>query len=320
MTMAENRDNEELTIVIPMWNREGTIGRCLDSVRDQTYRPLRVLVVDNNSTDGSVGMVREWMEGNTDDTLKVELLSEKRQGAAAAREKGLDETRTRIVAFFDSDDTMRPDYAETIMEGFRNPSDPDIVTWRVCMHRLGGRVVTSHGWDGKDAAQHLVHAVLMTLCYAVRTEFIRSCGGWNPEVRVWDDWELGVRLLLNSPKVKTFDRVTADVWSQEESITGVSFSAKYPAWDRILDLTEEIVRQKGRADARRWLRVIDYRRMILAADYSKEGSHEYARGLCADTLSNGELTPLNRLALRFAYAYTRRRLRGAFRLVSLFLY
>lgn len=50
----------ELTIVIPVYNRAGIVGRTLESVQRQTLRPLRVVLVDNNSTDATPEVLRAW--------------------------------------------------------------------------------------------------------------------------------------------------------------------------------------------------------------------------------------------------------------------
>lgn len=307
---------EELTIVVPVWNREHLVTRCLDSVKAQTYRPLRLIVVDNNSTDGTADAVREWAEANGADGFEVELLSETRQGAAAARKCGENMVWTRVVAFFDSDDTMRPDYAESIMNEYSSSPELDIVSWRVLFHKLDGSEAVSNYWNGSGCEKHLVNAVLKTQGYAVRTDFLRAAGGWDPDMREWDDWELGVRLLMKDPKVRFLDKVLADVWCQEVSITGTSFSGRIGVWEDVMDLVEKYIRDSGRPDMNRWLRIVDYRRVILAADYYKEGAKKEANALFRMTMNNPELSLLNKIGLWFSYRYTRRRLRGAFLIVS----
>ncbi|MDE6511022.1 MAG: glycosyltransferase family 2 protein, partial [Muribaculaceae bacterium] len=97
-----------MTVVVPVFNRALLIRRCLDSIYGQTYRPLSVIVVDNASTDSTFSEVEAWIEAHVEEGFSIRLLSEERQGAAYARQKGLEHTLTDKVMFFDSDDVMRP--------------------------------------------------------------------------------------------------------------------------------------------------------------------------------------------------------------------
>ena len=61
--------NFSITIVIPVYNRADTIKATLASVADQTFRPLKVVLVDNNSSDGSLGVLHKWQAENMADDL-----------------------------------------------------------------------------------------------------------------------------------------------------------------------------------------------------------------------------------------------------------
>ncbi len=51
-------ENKAVSVVVPVYNREGLVGRCLDSIKAQTYRPVNLIVVDNNSSDRSAAVVK----------------------------------------------------------------------------------------------------------------------------------------------------------------------------------------------------------------------------------------------------------------------
>ena len=75
-----------LTVVIPVYNREGIVLRTLESLDRQTCRDFRVVLVDNASTDRTREVLEQW--GRRTD-LEVEIICENRPGAAAARAAGL---------------------------------------------------------------------------------------------------------------------------------------------------------------------------------------------------------------------------------------
>lgn len=314
MTMTSK---ETMTVVVPVFNRPELIRRCLDSIEAQTWRPLHVIVVDNASTDDTVSSVARWKETHGSDGFSLTILSESRKGAAYARQTGLDRVATDKVMFFDSDDSMRPDCVASVMEAWRRDPDADIVAWPVAKHVGNGKVLESRAVKGNILEMHMVHALFQTLAYAVKTDCLRKAGGWRGEFPNWNDLETGTRLLLGNPSVIALPRPLVDVYPQEESITGTSYSAKNGLWEMSLDGMERSIRRSGRPDMARLLAIVSYRRAILAATYAKEGRMDLASPLYERSLL--EVPAGKRPLIRFAYHWTRCRMRGAFSIVGRFL-
>lgn len=316
MILSESTHKECMTIVVPVYNRPELIGRCLDSLRSQTYRPLQVIVVDNASTDDTLSVVERWKDTNTDVSFSMTVLSESSSGAAYARQKGLKHVSTEKVMFFDSDDVMRPECVSEVMSVWEKYPAGDIVAWPVVIHHEAAPFVT-HPIDGHFMERHLVHALLRTQGYAVRTSYLKDCGGWRGEFQVWNDFETGVRLLLNDPKVIAIKKPLVDVYPQVESITGLSFSSKHGKWERSLDGIDISIDKSSRADAPRLHNIVNYRRSILAAHYAKEGNKELAKPLYKKALK--DIPKEKRPFIRFAYHWTRLGMRGAFSIIGKFL-
>lgn len=305
-----------MTVVIPVYNRQILINRCLDSIFMQTYRPLHVIVVDNASSDATAENVANWAATHKDPHFSLELLSESRRNASYARQTGLDHTDTEKVMFFDSDDSMRPDEVERVMKAWEENPEVDVVAWPMVVHGSKGSRLT-HSINGNLLEKHMVHAIFRTQGYAVKTDYIRKCGGWKGEFSCWDDLETGVRLLLRSPKVKALSLPLADVYPQVESISGVSFSEKVGRWEMALDGIDKSISSSVKNNKDRLHDIVSYRRAILAADYYKEGHPELAEPLYKQALS--EVSRKKRPFIRFAYHWTKSGLRGAFYIVGKFL-
>ena len=305
-----------MTVVIPVYNRAHLIRRCLDSIYAQTYRPVRVIVVDNASSDLTQSVVETWASDHVSDEFSLRLLSERRQGAAYARQTGLDAVDTEKVMFFDSDDAMRPDCVATAMDAWKRCPDAEIVAWPVTIHHTEAPTDT-HSIRGNLLERHMVHAVLRTQGHAVKADWLRACGGWNGEYPVWDDLETGVRLLLKNPEVLPVAGSLVDVYPQKESITGTDFYSKAGMWENTLNGIERLLKVSGRSDTGRLIRIVNYRRAILAAEYAKEGHPELATTLYKRSLS--ETAVRQRPLIRFAYHWTRLGMRGAFSIIGRFL-
>lgn len=308
--------NKAVSIVVPVCNREGLIVRCLDSIKAQTYRQINLIVVDNNSTDGSVAVVTDWMSSNVSEDFRAKLLHQPIPGAMAARQMGLDVVETDYVVFFDSDDAMRPELISTAME---NIGDNDIFVWRRVVHETDGKTFVNRMYRGNLLRRHLFNALLATQVYMVRTEVLAECGGWKGMLRGWDDWEVGTRLLLRNPRIKLTDQPLCDVYCQKESITGVDFQSKAGAWEDALDTIEKdimdarsLIEKWRRAksslyrnhDTDRLLGYVNYRRAILAAHYRREGRMDLAVPLMNKAVNMYKDNLFRRILLKVIYQYT----------------
>ena len=105
------------SIIVPVYNAEKTLHRCLDSLRTQTYTDFEVCMVENGSQDSSRAICREYAEKDSRFLLYV---SEENCGPSGARNIGLDHARGNYIAFLDSDDYVEPDYLEMLHQSFEN--------------------------------------------------------------------------------------------------------------------------------------------------------------------------------------------------------
>ncbi len=313
--MKESESHKEcMTVVVPVYNRTHLIRRCLDSIFAQSYRPLHVIVVDNDSSDSTYSEVEKWAKLHENkDGFSIQLLKETRRGAAYARQKGLEHCETQRIMFFDSDDVMRPDAVASIMNAWDKEPGADAVAWPLIVHGKKGDRIT-HSISGNLLERHLVHAIFCTLGYAVKRSVLLSCGGWRGKFTCWDDLETGARLLLGNPQVVALKYPMAEVYPQIESISGISFSAKVGKWELALDGIDEAISESGRKDKQRLHNIVSYRRAILAAHYAKEGHPELAKPLYEQSLK--EMPKEKRPLIRFAYHWTRLGMRGAFSIVG----
>lgn len=262
------------TIVIPVYNRELLITRLLDSIAAQTLRPLSVIIVDNASTDGTHLCIKNWISNHNNIGINFQLLIEKTPGAAAARNCGLRTVSTPFCCFFDSDDTLRPEFAETILNKFTSTEAPDIVLYKSITHHVNGKTGVLSPSVKNIYRNHIIHGTLCTAAYAARTEIFHKAGTWNPEATIWDDWELGIR-ILHIPNLTISDSgsaILSDIYIQEVSITGTSFADKTEQLDNVLSFAAENV-----ADDNYSLSLIQLVRARLAGRIRREGDKSAAK-------------------------------------------
>lgn len=251
-----------ITIVIPVYNREMTLPATLRSIEMQRVQPAAVVLVDNNSTDGSAEIISRWCaEG--ENRLSTHC---PKPGACAARNCGLALVETEFVMFFDSDDIMLPDHVERFTEAITAHPDTLIFTRDSTMELSDGSMRRVRYGHGDPLFHHILRGYLATQRFVACTQLVRECGGWNETVRAWDDFELGARLLLAAEgRVAHIPGSSVTTTFQEVSITGRYFAEKAGQWEHSLDTIFDTL--SGNAHAREW---VNARRAILAAAYHRE--------------------------------------------------
>ena len=287
----------QLTIVIPIFNREKIVKATLDSVASQSLRPLNVILVDNNSSDNTLNVLEDWKRQVESSEFRVTVLCEKKPGATAARNRGLKEVTTPYTMFFDSDDLMSPSHAQRAVDAFTQNPHLDIVGWDVEVITLEGTSARLRFCDKNTLYNHIFHTTFATQRFAARTELFRKVGGWNESLLVWDDYELGVKIQLSNPTIKKLiGETTVKVVSQQESITGTDFSSKSSYWECALNATDKVLDNARCFSMKKYIEV---RRIILAGFYEQEGNHADAQRLLGEVLSRSGW--YRRLIMRFFY-------------------
>jgi len=303
------QDRKNLSIVIPVFNRESIIERTLNSVAAQTAcHEVELIVIDNNSSDRSAEVVSDWMESHPE--VSTRFARQTKRGAAAARNLGLQMVVTPWVMFFDSDDVMLPSHISTILEAIEKNPDSDIVGWNINQQLPSGKRHIAKFTTVRPMVSHLIHATLATQRFAARTELVVNAGGWNETAEGWNDYELGVRLLLKKPKMVKIKTASPNVitYFTERSITGRTFSDNPCKWEHSLDIIE-----KHLADsAPEYLPWIAYRRAVLSADYRREGAKEESDRLLAKACSREIIPYIIYLHHRFIH-------RGAYVIARIFM-
>lgn len=98
--------NELVSVIIPTYNRSDSIGAAIQSVIDQKYRPLDVIVIDDGSTDNTRNIVRPFLQEN--DELSISYYYQNNGGVSAARNTGINKSKGKYISFLDSDDILLP--------------------------------------------------------------------------------------------------------------------------------------------------------------------------------------------------------------------
>ncbi|MEG1539578.1 MAG: glycosyltransferase family A protein [Muribaculaceae bacterium] len=264
----------DISVIIPVFNRAKLIQRTLDSVISQSHRPINLILVDNNSTDDTMLVLENYKAEHEAEDFKILIATELKVGAAAARNCGVKLATSEWIMFFDSDDVMDNSLISRYVQEIEQANDKlDIIMCRVDVTAEDGTTVKRPLRSGDILREHIYHSILSTQRYIVKRDFFIEAGAWNEKLLGWDDWELGIRLILRNPRVASItDSILVHIYSQADSITGTNCYSKSHLWELAIDEAEKVVRNYAPAEMQKILTLLEFKRITLAGLYTKEGS------------------------------------------------
>lgn len=211
----------EITVIVPVKDRRDHIGKTLDSIMKGSMQPKEVIIVDNESTDGTYQFCEQYIKSRPNMTL----LHETFPGAAAACNKGLKSCKTEWVYFFNCDDLFDHNFIANFHDLDAENYDLIAVPTQVCNGR--------HRWvrpfiPSEDPRVQILADVFITSSMLIRTSYLKDIGAWNPACRIGEDWELGLRILLHQPRVMWYTQhVFHTLQEPKEHLQGGCYSMYY---------------------------------------------------------------------------------------------
>ncbi len=147
---------KKVSIIVPVYNVEEYLSRCIDSLLQQTYSEIEVILVDDASTDGSADVIRAYIKK---DARVKGFFQEQNQGVSAARNCGLDEATGDWIAFCDADDWYLSEFVQTMLSNMEEEqADFSICNCQIVSDDRSAFIADSIGILKKDCSNRKVVA------------------------------------------------------------------------------------------------------------------------------------------------------------------
>jgi glycosyltransferase involved in cell wall biosynthesis len=196
-----------VSVVIAAYNAEAFIAEAVASVFAQSLKDLEIIVVDDGSTDRTADIV----EGIDDDRLR--LIRQRHSGVSVARNTGLAAVRAPFVFFLDADDILAPDALRRMAATLTDmPTRVACFGHHIKIAEDGSELSTrSHvrlkQLPADETLRHLVAKNFICGAICVRTDAARAIGGFDPDLRLGEDWDFWCRLALRGDFAPVLDTV-----------------------------------------------------------------------------------------------------------------
>ena len=186
----------DISVVIPLYNKEKEIACTLRSVLAQTSQPLEIIVVDDGSTDGSAARVEEI------GSPLIRLIQQENRGVSAARNRAMQEACGEYAALLDGDDTWEPGYLAEIERLIA--AYPGCGAYATSFNVDDGHHLTPGDTPQTEGVvdfftEALSHYVLIPSSTTLRRKPALSLGGFPEGMRMGEDQYLWTKLARTSP-------------------------------------------------------------------------------------------------------------------------
>ena len=191
----------KFSLIIPVYNAEGSLKASLDSLQAQSFRDLEVVFVDDCSTDNSPAMMQDYLR---ESGFPGRIFRQKRNsGVAAARNRALQEAQGDYILFLDADDKMAPDALTVAAEACQGA---DIVGWDWTLgFEKKGRYMRQADYDTPlQALKNLMGGTMRwnLWLFALKRSFVRSAGlSFTDGANMGEDMQFMIRAFCRAGDV-----------------------------------------------------------------------------------------------------------------------
>ena len=153
------------TIIVPIYNGEKYLARCIESILNQTYANIELLIVDDGSTDSTCQICDEYARRDQ----RIRYYAQSNQGVSSARNIGIHHASGEYLTFVDADDALCENAIETALQ-YLHEADADVVTygWLRCDENGNCWETMSENFEVLVDPENILYRVLTNYS---------SCGG-----------------------------------------------------------------------------------------------------------------------------------------------
>lgn len=191
-----------ISVIVPVYKTEPFLEKCVESIRNQTYRNLEIILVDDGSPDNCPEMCDRFAQSDP----RIKVIHKTNGGLSSARNVGIDVASGEFLGFVDSDDWIAPDLFERVMTLF-DAYDPDIVTFNCNRVSEKGEIyaTTEKVREGMLSQEEAMVELLKGNINNYASNKVYKKHVFSdvrfPVGRVWEDMAIAYKLFLNAKNI-----------------------------------------------------------------------------------------------------------------------
>ncbi len=205
----------KFSIIVPVYNVEKYLKKCLDSIKKQTFKDYEVIIVNDGTKDNSMNIAKEY---------NFKIVNQKNSGLSVARNTGVKHATGEYLIFLDSDDYIEKDLLKEINKSLKN--NPDLVRFQikeVYEDKKENKEYNEEPFNNKtgEEAFRLItkyHFVENAWCYAIKKEYYKKEKFSFKPGTIHEDFGLIPLVIIKSKKVNSISYIGYNYLQRQGSI------------------------------------------------------------------------------------------------------
>jgi len=222
-----------ISIIIPVYNDENNISRCINSVLSQTYTDFECLIIDDGSTDKTSSICDEYYKKDK----RIKVFHKENEGISKTRQYGIDHANSEYIYFIDSDDWIESTFVADIINNINNK--PDLIFFNYIKNYTNIKDIYKSQnpffMDNNKIIEMILEKRILscTWNFVIKKDFINKNNViFNKKINYGEDTLFILELMLNNPNIFYINKAYYHHFINESSYTRTNLKQKYN--DRII--------------------------------------------------------------------------------------
>ena len=195
-----------VSVIVPVYNVESYLRKCLDSIINQTYKNIEIICVDDASNDGSLKILKEYEKK---DSRVIVLINSTNKGLSYSRYIGTEKSRGDYITFIDSDDYVGKSYIGVMLKEFGKGADIVCASFYIYINNRKICKVFEDGiYDSNDALKKLFLSQISWVAYSkmYKRSLFLGDNAHVLDIRLYEDICMNTKLFLKSKTISFVDK------------------------------------------------------------------------------------------------------------------
>ena len=234
--------DELVSIIVPVYNSEKTIERCIDSIIKQTYQNWELILINDGSQDSSLKICNNY--SNYDSRVKV--YSQKNKGVSEARNMGICHSNGEFICFVDSDDSVNERLLEILINNQKNSDLVICGMRRIINQKIEINSIENTTISGQEMIvdfmqkNYLLWVVSSPWGKLYKKKYIPT-SGFDKDISLGEDLKFNIGYFKQINNIEVISEPLYNYYDNDYSLTKVYKSGNYEAIDNIYDETKKYV-------------------------------------------------------------------------------
>lgn len=219
---------ELVSIIVPIYNTEKFLNKCIESLTSQTYQNIEILLLNDGSKDKSLDICKYWQKKDK----RIVVKSHKNQGVSKTRNLGLDISKGAYVSFVDSDYYVEKEFIKKMLDGIVN-SNADVIECSMNVYNednqiIGKKMINNEYLDNQETIKYNFANLNNTNDFITNKMFKRSIIGdiRFSHLKVSEDYEFLTYIYEVVQKKVSIDEALYNYYVYERNYDSIAFSLK----------------------------------------------------------------------------------------------